>query len=93
MSGSHEARSAVEDPDAWTACFRCQEGFLVDQLIEEEGWLIPAKRCIHCGDIVDRRILRHRRMNPLPHPGRSRPRIARILEVDTPEEEDAGFTR
>lgn len=73
-----EVIGLADDLDGWTSCIRCR-GLLVDEVIEEEGWLVPAKRCVHCGDIVDRRILRNRRMSPLPHPGRSRLRIARII--------------
>jgi hypothetical protein len=86
-----DAVTFPEDLDAQTACARC-DGFLVDDAIEEDGWLAPAKRCVHCGDIVDRRILRNRRLSPLPHPGRSRPRIARTILWGTPKEEDADFT-
>ncbi|TKB70975.1 MAG: hypothetical protein E8D45_12670 [Nitrospira sp.] len=80
-----------DDLDKWTSCIRCR-GFLVDEVIEEEGRLGPAKRCVHCGDIVDRRILRNRRMSPLPHPGRSRPGIARIILWKTPEENKPDFS-
>jgi hypothetical protein len=79
------------DLDTHTSCIRC-DGLLVDDNIEEEGWMVRAKRCVHCGDIVDRRILRNRRMSPLPHPGRSRPRIARTILWKTPEEDKPDFS-
>lgn len=90
-TSEHNAITRTDDLDARTACARC-DGLLVDDDIEEDGRLVRAKRCVHCGDIVDRRILRNRRLSPLPHPGRSRPRIARIVLWNTPKEEDPDFT-
>lgn len=52
-------------------CFRCN-GLRVPEILCEGGVRITALRCIHCGDIVDGVIVRHR--NNRRHLSFSRPR-------------------
>jgi RNA polymerase-binding transcription factor DksA len=52
-------------------CTRCT-GMRVPEVISEGGTRVLALRCVHCGDIVDRVIIRNR-LRPLhPQPGRAR---------------------
>lgn len=52
-------------------CARCS-GMRVPELISEGGMRVVALRCIHCGDLVDRVILRNRQRRRVPPPGRAR---------------------
>jgi len=52
-------------------CTRCA-GLRVPEVIYEGGSRVPALRCVHCGDIVDRVIALNRRRRHFPKPGRSR---------------------
>jgi hypothetical protein len=53
------------------SCARC-DGLTVPELIREGMVVIPAWRCVLCGDVVDAMILRNRAFNPLPTRDRSR---------------------
>jgi hypothetical protein len=52
-------------------CTRCA-GMKVPEIISEGGTRLAAHRCIHCGDVVDRVILRNRHAAQRPQPGRAR---------------------
>jgi hypothetical protein len=52
-------------------CARCA-GLRIPEILSEGGTRVPALRCIHCGDIVDRVILRHRSVRRYPEPSRAR---------------------
>jgi hypothetical protein len=60
-------------------CARCN-GLMVSELSEDAGIKAVIYRCIHCGDVIDPKILHHRR-NPQPRPPkRSRtPVVQRVL--------------
>jgi hypothetical protein len=51
-------------------CTRCN-GLMVPELTEDAGIKAVTYRCIHCGDVIDHKILRHRLGPPQP-PKRSR---------------------
>lgn len=52
-------------------CTRCA-GLRVPEIICEGGTRIPAFRCLHCGDVIDRVIALNRQRRRLPHPSRAR---------------------
>jgi len=52
-------------------CGRCA-GLKVPELMQDGGMKVLGYRCIHCGDVIDQKILLHR-FHPLAsRPGRSR---------------------
>lgn len=53
-------------------CTRCA-GLRVPEVIYEGGNRVPALRCVHCGDVIDRVIAfnRQRRRHPKPSRGRT----------------------
>jgi uncharacterized Zn finger protein len=57
-------------------CARCG-GLKIPEMICEGGTRIPAMRCIHCGEIIDRVIALNRQRRPRPHPNRSRTPVYR----------------
>ncbi len=52
-------------------CPRCA-GLRVPEIICEGGTRIPAWRCLHCGDVIDRVIVLNRQRHRHPLPGRAR---------------------
>lgn len=60
-------------------CARCN-GLMVPEVNEDAGIKAVMYRCIHCGDVIDSKILLHRR-SPQPRPPkRSRtPVVQRVL--------------
>lgn len=52
-------------------CARCA-GLRVPEIIFEGGTRVMALRCIHCGDVVDRVIVRNRQRRRYPQPSRAR---------------------
>ena len=52
-------------------CARCT-GLRVPEIICEGGTRVMALRCIHCGDVVDRVIVRNRLRPRYPQPSRAR---------------------
>jgi len=52
-------------------CHRC-EGLRVPELMVDGGMRLIAYRCVHCGDLVDEKILRHRIGKVTPPRGRAR---------------------
>lgn len=52
-------------------CTRCA-GLRVPEIICEGGSRIPALRCVHCGDVIDRVIAINRHRRPYPKPNRGR---------------------
>jgi len=52
-------------------CIRCN-GLKVSEIMRDGGMTVLAYRCIHCGDIVDPKIILHRQHRYDPRPRRSR---------------------
>ena len=52
-------------------CTRCA-GLRVPEIIYEGGSRVPALRCVHCGDIIDRVIALNRQHRRPPYPNRTR---------------------
>lgn len=52
-------------------CTRCA-GLRVAEIIYEGGSRVPALRCVHCGDIIDRVIALNRQHRRPPYPNRTR---------------------
>ncbi len=52
-------------------CTRCA-GMRVPEIIWEGGTRVMALRCVHCGDVIDRVIVRNRQRRPHPKPNRGR---------------------
>jgi hypothetical protein len=52
-------------------CERCT-GLRVPEIIQDGGMRVLAYRCIHCGDVIDQKILLHRYHLHIPRPTRSR---------------------
>jgi hypothetical protein len=40
-------------------CTRCR-GLRVPEIMQDGGMRVVAYRCIHCGDVIDNKILQHR---------------------------------
>jgi hypothetical protein len=57
-------------------CTRCT-GLTVPELIIDGGVRRVVNRCVSCGDLVDRVILRNRTRRVLPKPGRARTPVFR----------------
>jgi hypothetical protein len=57
-------------------CTRCT-GLTVPELIIDGGIRRVVNRCVSCGDLVDRVILRNRTRRVLPKPGRARTPVFR----------------
>jgi len=51
-------------------CTRCA-GLRVPEIIYEGGSRVFALRCVHCGDVIDRVIVRNRQRRRLPYPNRT----------------------
>lgn len=52
-------------------CVRCR-GLKVPEVMQDGGMRVLAYRCLHCGDIIDPKILLHRRHQHQLRPTRSR---------------------
>ncbi len=52
-------------------CTRCA-GLRIPEILSEGGIRVLALRCIHCGDVVDRVIVRNRQPRRYPQPSRVR---------------------
>jgi hypothetical protein len=52
-------------------CARCN-GFMVSELVQVAGMNTVTYRCIHCGDVIDQKILTHRSGLKPPSPTRAR---------------------
>ena len=52
-------------------CTRCA-GMRVPEIICEGGTRVMALRCVHCGDVIDRVIVRNRERGAHPKPNRGR---------------------
>ncbi len=57
-------------------CARCA-GMSVPEIICEGGTRVMALRCVHCGDVIDRVIVRNRQRRLRPKPSRGRTPIFR----------------
>ncbi len=61
-------------------CVRCR-GLMVPEIMQDGGMRVLAYRCIHCGDVVDHKILLHRLHHCDLHPCRARPPIYQDLRL------------
>jgi hypothetical protein len=57
-------------------CIRCA-GLRVPEIISEGGTRVMALRCVRCGDVVDRVIVRNRLRSQCPQPTRARTPVYR----------------
>jgi len=68
------ATTDLATKESFMPCTRCA-GMTVQELLSEGGTRIMACRCIHCGDVVDRVILRNRMGRRIQPPSRARTQI------------------
>ena len=57
-------------------CTRCA-GLRVPEIIYEGGSRVPALRCVHCGDVIDRVIVLNRQRCRPPYPNRTQTSLYR----------------